>query len=140
MGAVCFSNTSKAFLWEGSANTICLLVDYSSSRSFKDVAQDAFNISYVDGTGSTGDYFKDTFSIGGGTIKNFQMGLATDTSISIGIMGIGYNSSEANIQTGDGTTYPNLPNALVSGGMIKTNAYSLWLDDLRKFILFLRWI
>lgn len=61
------------------------------------------------------------------------MGLATDTSIPIGIMGIGYNSSEANIQTGNGTTYPNLPNVMVSSGLIKTNAYSLWLDDLREF-------
>lgn len=63
------------------------------------------------------------------------MGLATDTSISVGIMGIGYNSSEANIQTGNGTTYPNLPNALVDAGLINTEAYSLWLDDLREFFL-----
>lgn len=63
------------------------------------------------------------------------MGLATDTSISIGIMGIGYNSSEANIQTGNGTTYPNLPNVLVDAGLIKSNAYSLWLDNLRKFFV-----
>jgi len=105
--------------------------DYSNSKTFVDVEQNGFNISYVDGTGSMGDYFQDTFSIGGGTVKSFQMGLATDTSISVGIMGIGYNSSEANIQTGNGTTYPNLPNSLVSAGLIKTNAYSLWLDDLQ---------
>ncbi|TGO07939.1 hypothetical protein BTUL_0235g00020 [Botrytis tulipae] len=106
--------------------------DNSASKTFLDVDQDAFNISYVDGTGSTGDYFQDTFSIGGATVKGFTMGLATDTSISIGIMGIGYNSSEANIQTGNGTTYPNLPNAMVSSGLIKSNAYSLWLDDLQS--------
>ncbi|TGO57711.1 hypothetical protein BOTNAR_0196g00120 [Botryotinia narcissicola] len=106
--------------------------DYSASKTFLDVDQDAFNISYVDGTGSTGDYFQDTFSIGGETVKGFTMGLATDTSISIGIMGIGYNSSEANIQTGNGTTYPNLPNVMVSSGLIKSNAYSLWLDDLQS--------
>ncbi|TGO49581.1 hypothetical protein BCON_0206g00160 [Botryotinia convoluta] len=106
--------------------------DFSASKTFLDVDQDAFNISYVDGTGSTGDYFQDTFSIGGATVKGFTMGLATDTSISIGIMGIGYNSSEANIQTGNGTTYPNLPNVMVSSGLIKTNAYSLWLDDLQS--------
>ncbi|QSZ36440.1 hypothetical protein DSL72_006319 [Monilinia vaccinii-corymbosi] len=104
--------------------------DASSSKTFLDVEPDAFNISYVDGTGSSGDYFQDTFSIGGETIKGFTMGLALDTTISIGIMGIGYNNSEANVQTGNGTTYPNLPNALVSSGLIKTNAYSLWLDDI----------
>ncbi|KAI9645221.1 hypothetical protein NHQ30_005955 [Ciborinia camelliae] len=106
--------------------------DSSSSKTFLDIEQGGFNISYVDGTGSTGDYFQDSFSIGGSTLKSFTMGLATDTSISVGIMGIGYNSSEANIQTGNGTTYPNLPNAMVASGLIKTNAYSLWLDDLQS--------
>jgi hypothetical protein len=108
--------------------------DAANSKTFVDVERNGFNISYVDGTGSTGDYFQDTFSIGGAKIQNFQMGLATDTTIGIGIMGIGYNTSEANIQTGNGTVYPNLPVAMVNSGLIKSNAYSLWLDDLRKFI------
>jgi len=103
----------------------------ANSKTFVDVERDGFNISYVDGTGSTGDYFQDTFSIGGAKIQNFQMGLATDTTIGIGIMGIGYNTSEANIQTGNGTVYPNLPVAMVNSGLIKSNAYSLWLDDLQ---------
>lgn len=59
------------------------------------------------------------------------MGLATDTSIGIGIMGIGYNTSEANIGTGNGTIYPNLPYAMANAGLIKSNAYSLWLNDLQ---------
>lgn len=105
--------------------------DKSSSSTFQDVEPSGFNISYVDGSGSTGDYFEDTFSIGGSTVKNFQMGLATASSIGVGIMGIGYNTSEANIETGNGTIYPNLPEALVNAGLISTNAYSLWLDDLQ---------
>lgn len=105
------------------------------SSTFTDVEPDGFNISYVDGSGSTGDYFQDTFSIGGSEVKDFQMGLALDSSIGVGIMGIGYNTSEANIQTGNGTIYPNLPEALVNAGLIKTNAYSLWLDDLRTYLL-----
>lgn len=60
------------------------------------------------------------------------MGLALDTTIGTGIMGIGYNSSEANIDTGNGTTYANLPIALVNQGKINSAAYSLWLNDLRK--------
>jgi hypothetical protein len=63
------------------------------------------------------------------------MGLATSTTIGIGIMGIGYNTSEANIDSGNGTEYPNLPIAMVNAGLIKSAAYSLWLDDLRKFSL-----
>ena len=80
-----------------------------------------------------GDYFQDTFSIGGATIKNFEMGLALSTSIGVGIMGIGYNTSEANIDTGNGTEYPNLPISMVKNGLINSAAYSLWLNDLRKF-------
>ena len=45
-------------------------------------------------------------------------------------MGIGYNDSEANVDTGNGTVYANLPFALVDQGMIPTEAYSLWLNDL----------
>jgi len=63
------------------------------------------------------------------------MGLGKDTSIGIGIMGIGYNTSEANTFTGNGTIYPNLPFAMVDNGLIKSEAYSLWLNDLRMCIL-----
>jgi hypothetical protein len=87
----------------------------------------------VDGTGSTGSYFQDTFTIGGGSLKQFQMGLASSTTIGTGIMGIGYNNSEANVDTGNGTEYPNLPLAMVNQGLINSAAYSLWLNDLRKF-------
>lgn len=58
------------------------------------------------------------------------MGLATDTTIGTGIMGIGYNTSEANLGTGNGTVYANLPFALVDSGIINSEAYSLWLNDL----------
>ncbi|KUJ18992.1 acid protease [Mollisia scopiformis] len=104
------------------------------SKTFDIVEQNGFNISYVDGTGSTGDYFQDTFSIGGASLNNFQMGLATDTTIGTGIMGIGYNTSEANLDTtdgGNGTEYPNLPLAMVNAGAINSAAYSLWLNDLQ---------
>ena len=60
------------------------------------------------------------------------MGLALTSSISVGIMGIGYNDSEANVDTGNGAIYPNLPEALHNAGLINSVAYSLWLNDLRK--------
>ncbi|KAE8447062.1 hypothetical protein EG329_011197 [Mollisiaceae sp. DMI_Dod_QoI] len=103
----------------------------SSSSTFQVVEKDGFNISYVDGSGSTGDYFQDTFKIGGASLANFEMGLATDTSIGVGIMGIGYNTSEANIGTGNGSEYANLPVAMVNAGVINSVAYSLWLNDLQ---------
>ncbi|KAH7379756.1 aspartic peptidase domain-containing protein [Cadophora sp. MPI-SDFR-AT-0126] len=106
--------------------------DYQQSSTFLDVGENEFNISYVDGSGAAGDYFQDTFSIGGGTLQQFQMGIALDTTIGTGIMGIGYNTSEANIDTGNGTIYPNLPLAMVNQGLIKSAAYSLWLNDLQS--------
>ncbi|KAE9366541.1 acid protease [Stipitochalara longipes BDJ] len=105
--------------------------DQTASSTFVDVGRNEFNISYVDGTGSTGDYFQDTFRIGGSTLKNFEMGLATSTTIGTGIMGIGYNTSEANVDTGNGTEYANLPLAMVNQGLINSAAYSLWLNDLQ---------
>lgn len=109
------------------------IVNQDASSTFDIVGPDEFNISYVDGSGSAGDYFQDTFKIGGATLTQFQMGLATTTSIGTGIMGIGYNTSEANLGTGNGTVYPNLPVAMVNQGVINSAAYSLWLNDLRKF-------
>ncbi|KAL2061249.1 hypothetical protein VTL71DRAFT_7522 [Oculimacula yallundae] len=106
--------------------------DYQKSSTFLDVGKNEFNISYVDGSGAAGDYFQDTFAIGGGSLSQFQMGIALDTTIGTGIMGIGYNTSEANIDTGNGTVYPNLPLAMVNQGLIKTTAYSLWLNDLQS--------
>lgn len=68
------------------------------------------------------------------------MGLATQTTIGVGIMGIGYNSSEANVGTGNGTVYPNLPYAMANAGLIKANAYSLWLNDLREYFFSISYV
>jgi len=108
-------------------------VNPSKSSTFVEVGKNEFNISYVDGTGSTGDYFQDTLGVSGATLKSFEMGLGTNTSIPYGLLGIAYANSEANVDTGNGTQYPNFVNALVNSGLIPTQAYSLWLDDLGKF-------
>lgn len=108
------------------------IVSPDDSSTFAVVGRGEFNISYVDGSGAAGDYFTDSFAIGGTALKSFQMGIATEGTIGIGIMGIGYNNSVANVFTGNGTVYANLPDALVDAGAIKTTAYSLWLNDLRR--------
>src|SRR5947207_11374602 len=87
-----------------------------------------FNISYVDGSGSIGEYFTDDFSIGEVKVAGLQMGLATQTSAGTGVMGIGYSVDEAANQV-----YPNLIDQLVRQQMINTKAYSLWLNDLGEF-------
>lgn len=60
------------------------------------------------------------------------MGLGLNTTIPYGLIGIAYSNSVANVDTGNGTIYPNLVDTLVNEGIIATQAYSLWLDDIRK--------
>ncbi|TVY54087.1 putative aspartic-type endopeptidase opsB [Lachnellula cervina] len=104
--------------------------DNTTSSTYKVVGPGEFNISYVDGSGAAGDYFTDMFGIGGATVKGLEMGLSVGGQIGQGIMGIGYNTSEANVETGNTTIYANLPNEMVDEGLINSLAYSLWLNDL----------
>ncbi|KAK0753807.1 mitochondrial elongation factor g 1-like protein [Schizothecium vesticola] len=104
----------------------------SQSSTFKTVRQGGFNITYLDGTGSTGDYFTDVFQIGGASLKNMTMGLGLKTDIPNGLVGIGYATNEAVVGTTGSlkSVYPNLPVNMLDEGLINTVAYSLWLNDL----------
>ncbi|GAW24347.1 hypothetical protein ANO14919_139310 [Xylariales sp. No.14919] len=100
---------------------------------------DWFNISYVDGSGASGDYVSDTITIGGSTLDRLQFGIGYTSSSSQGILGIGYPSNEVQVGRAGKDAYDNLPAALVTAGQISRNAYSLWLNDLdasRGSILF----
>ncbi|OAA73433.1 Peptidase A1 [Cordyceps fumosorosea ARSEF 2679] len=101
----------------------------SKSTTFTAFDEGTFQIQYVDKSSAKGSYFLDTFQIGGATVKNLTMGLAEETDIPFGLVGIGYRGNEASIQTVD-QTYPNLPIAMQTSGNINTVAYSLWLNDL----------
>ncbi|KAI0203712.1 aspartic peptidase domain-containing protein [Astrocystis sublimbata] len=102
--------------------------DYQKSSSL-DVINEDFKIAYVDGSSSTGDYISETFSIGDKEIKNVTMGLGLETDIAYGLVGVGYALNEASIgQTRE--IYDNLPLVMRNEGLIKTTAYSLWLNDL----------
>jgi len=128
--------------------------DSSSSSSYSFVSSD-FNITYADGSSAVGDYVTDTITIGGTTIKNFQFGVGytsasagmlhpslppsslvsslevINTNVWIeGVLGIGYTSNEVQSGQNGDPAYNNLPKAMVEGGIIKSNAYSLWLNDL----------
>lgn len=89
-----------------------------------------FNITYVDGSGSSGDYVSDTVAFGGVSLRNQQFGIGYTSSSAEGILGIGYAINEVAVQSTDGRTYPNVPQSLLDDGHISTNAYSLWLNDL----------
>lgn len=47
-----------------------------------------------------------------------------------GVLGIGYPTNEAQAGRNGRSAYANLPKAMVRKGLIKSSAYSLWLNDL----------
>jgi hypothetical protein len=101
----------------------------NESTTYKYV-NSVFNISYVDGSGASGDYATDTFSIGGIDVDNFQFGIGYTSTSPEGILGIGYTVNEVAVNRAGLDAYPNLPQKLLDDGSINTNAYSLWLNDL----------
>lgn len=99
-------------------------VDTSSSSSFTNLSL-VFDIEYVDGSTVDGYYFTDTVVLAGATIDTVQMGLADESDITYGIMGIGFESDES-----AQTLYPNIIDKFYTSGLIGARAYSLYLDDL----------
>lgn len=107
--------------------------DRTKSSTFKEVTPGGFFISYLDNTAAEGDYISESFAFQGSssTVTGLQMGLVTATNETsnqvggiTGLMGIGYDTLEST-----NTPYPNLPDQLVSQGIINAKAYSLYLDD-----------
>ena len=103
--------------------------DSSASSTYHLVNND-FNISYVDGSAALGDYVSDTLEFGGITLPDFQFGIGESSTSTEGVLGIGYAVSEVQVGRAGLKEYPNLPLALLNAGHIKSNAYSLWLNDL----------
>ncbi|KAI1392246.1 aspartic peptidase domain-containing protein [Hypoxylon trugodes] len=99
--------------------------DPSKSSTYSVVSQDSFSIRYVDGSGAQGDYIRDNFSIGGADIEALQMGLAENSTINSGLLGIGFAANVA-----ARTPYPNIMSLFQSQDLIAVQAYSLYLDDL----------
>ena len=107
----------------------------NDSSSYNYVNSD-FQIKYADGTGAAGDYVTDTFSMGGATIQNQQFGVGYQSTSSEGVMGIGYPRLEAIVQSPESdsntASYSNIPQSMVQQGLINSQAYSLWLDDVNS--------
>jgi hypothetical protein len=89
-----------------------------------------FNISYVDGSGASGDYVTDTFRIGDGAVTDFQFGVGYVSSSVQGILGVGYTINEVQVGRARMEPYDNLPAKLTKEGLIPSNAFSLYLNDL----------
>lgn len=103
--------------------------DYQRSSTLTRVNNE-FNISYVDGSGAAGSYVADTLGFGDVQLQQFQFGIGESSSSEQGVLGIGYALNEVQVNRAGLQPYPNLPVALVDGGYIRSNAYSLWLNDL----------
>lgn len=87
-------------------------------------------MTYMDKTGADGDYFDDKIVLGGVALENFTMGLGNESTSPFGVWGIGYDNNEAVVEPGKRGPYPNIMDAMVENGLVRTPAYSLWLDDL----------
>ena len=112
--------------------------DATASTTLTVLEQGGFQIQYFTaGSGVSGDYIADSFTIGPQTIKNLTMGLATKAvSVSTGIMGIGFDTDESIVSEEEAQgesnpqPYPNLVDVMKQQGLISTRGYSLYLDDL----------
>lgn len=102
----------------------------AASRSFVEVAPNAFRAQYGDGSAVVGDYINETLAIGNTVITDITMGLAQDAHRPLGIMGIGYDENESIAAQDPDLVYPNVVSQLEAQGEISTSAYSLWLNDL----------
>jgi hypothetical protein len=77
-----------------------------------------------------GDYAIDTLTVGSTTFSTLQIGIASSSNNPQGELGIGYPTGESQVTTEGKGTYNNLPAQMVAQGLINSNAYSLWLNDL----------
>ena len=123
-------NVDSSTYCAGGTNPCSVGGTYSpNSSTTYEYVNSLFNISYVDGSGSAGDYATDVLRIGGATIETQEFGIGYTSSSEEGILGIGYAANEA-IVAYSTETYLNVPQKMVQGGLINSNAYSLWLNDL----------
>ncbi|GAP82367.2 putative acid protease [Rosellinia necatrix] len=97
----------------------------TDSSTYELVDRGAFSIQYLDTSGAEGDYIKDTLHIANTSIKALQVGLAENSTINSGLLGIGFNANVAADEP-----YDNIIDLFVDQGLIDTRAYSLYLDDL----------
>lgn len=101
----------------------------NSSSTYKYI-DSKFTISYVDGSCATGDYASDTIRVNGHVLTGMQFGIGYVSMSTTGVLGLGFKSLESVVD--DKARYSNLPQLMVDQGLIQSNAYSLWLDDLQS--------
>ncbi|EXJ91285.1 hypothetical protein A1O1_04395 [Capronia coronata CBS 617.96] len=106
--------------------------DPSASSTYNVIDEGGFNITYAaPGDSDAGDWATDTITVGGSDpIRDQQIGVALSLFDSHGVMGVGFDTNEANNPSPDGV-YPSVMDNLQSAGIINRKAYSLYLNDLQ---------
>ncbi|ODQ67521.1 acid protease, partial [Nadsonia fulvescens var. elongata DSM 6958] len=82
-----------------------------------------FDLSYNDGTAVSGTYGKDTMTLSGASIPGVQFAVASRSSSSLAVFGVGPQYLESSYYL-----YDNLPIVLANSKMINSQAYSLYLN------------
>ena len=121
--SVCSDPSNRA----GCAQSGTYAANVSSSYIYKN---SAFNVTYTDTSGASGDYATDTLRIANLTVQNFQFGIGYKSNTPQSILGIGYPTNEAGPNRVGQQPYNNLPAAMAGTSVIGANAYSLYLNDL----------
>ncbi|RPB05778.1 acid protease [Choiromyces venosus 120613-1] len=104
--------------------------DPDSSSTYEQVSND-FDISYVDGEFARGDYGKDVLTLTDGVeVSGLQFGIGIESTSTDGIMGIGFDLNEVQVQRLKKDPYRNLVDLMADQKLIRSRAYSLWLNDL----------
>lgn len=108
--------------------------DPSKSSSYNIIDEGGFNITYAGPDDSdAGNWVEESVTVGGSrTINNTIIGLALEGADQHGVMGIGYDTNEAQPNPSQNGSYPSVLDHMVSQGLVNRKAYSLYLNDLNE--------
>ncbi|GAV49447.1 hypothetical protein ZYGR_0P00900 [Zygosaccharomyces rouxii] len=107
--------------------------DPNSSSSFnKNDTVDGFFIEYGDNSYASGYWATDDLTVGDISVKDMTIAVADDTNSSVAVFGISYRGLESSVfgdNLHDPHEYENFPYLLKDQGIVKRNAYSLYLNS-----------
>lgn len=103
----------------------------SQSSTYTIIDAGGFNITYAGpGDSDAGDWASDTITVGGSpSITGQTIGVSLDGYDSHGVMGIGYDTNEANDPDAAKGYYPSTVDQMLSQGLIERKAFSLYLNE-----------
>ncbi|RDA83167.1 putative aspartyl protease [Ophiocordyceps camponoti-leonardi (nom. inval.)] len=129
-------NTNVSQLCEQSSRPCAPSGTYNANASStSQYVNSLFNISYVDGSGAAGDFVSDDVRVSGQQVRGVQIGVAYKSSSPQSVLGIGLSSNEAQAARGgrgdsSRREYVNFPAKMADDGVIASNSYSLYLNDI----------